>query len=77
MWSAGCSTGEEAYSIAILFREVLEEMNIQRDVKIFATDVDAKAIEQAGKGVFTESNIGRCVRGTPCEIFYKEKMTSM
>lgn len=55
VWSAGCSTGEEAYSIAILFREVLEEMNIQRDVKIFATDVDAKAIEQAGKGVFTES----------------------
>ena len=55
VWSAGCSTGEEAYSIAILFREVLEEMNIQRDVKIFATDVDVKAIEQAGKGVFTES----------------------
>lgn len=55
VWSAGCSTGEEAYSLAILFREVLDEMNLQRDVKIFATDVDAKAIEQAGKGVFTES----------------------
>ena len=55
MWSAGCSTGEEAYSIAILFREVLEEQGVQRDVKIFATDVDTKAIEQAGKGVFSES----------------------
>ncbi len=55
VWSAGCSTGEEAYSLAILFREVLDELNIHRDVKIFATDVDAKAIEQAGKGVFTES----------------------
>lgn len=55
IWSAGCSTGEEAYSIAILFREVLEELNVQRDIKIFATDVDAKAIEQAGKGVFSES----------------------
>ena len=55
IWSAGCSTGEEAYSIAILFKEVLEELNVQRDIKIFATDVDAKAIEQAGKGVFTES----------------------
>ncbi|OUP86118.1 hypothetical protein B5F07_02115 [Lachnoclostridium sp. An169] len=55
VWSAGCSTGEEAYSLAILFREVLDELGVQRDVKIFATDVDTKAIEQAGKGVFTES----------------------
>ena len=55
VWSAGCSTGEEAYSLAILFREVLEEKNLRRDVKIFATDVDAKAIEQAGRGVFPES----------------------
>lgn len=55
VWSAGCSTGEEAYSIAILFREVLDEMETHRDIKIFATDVDTKAIEQAGKGIFTES----------------------
>lgn len=55
VWSAGCSTGEEAYSLAILFSEVMEETGIARDVKIFATDVDTRAIEQAGKGVFTES----------------------
>lgn len=55
VWSAGCSTGEEAYSIAILFRETLEELGVQRDIKIFATDVDSKAIEQAGKGVYSES----------------------
>ena len=55
VWSAGCSTGEEAYSLSILFKEVMEETNIHRDVKIFATDVDTKAIEQAGKGVFSES----------------------
>lgn len=55
VWSAGCSTGEEAYSIAILFKEVMEEMQVQRDVKIFATDVDSRAIEQAGKGVFSEN----------------------
>lgn len=73
MWSAGCSTGEEAYSIAILFREVLEEMNIQRDVKIFATDVDAKAIEQAGKGVFTESILEDVSGERLAKIFYKEK----
>ena len=57
VWSAGCSTGEEAYSLAILFKEVLEELNVQRDIKIFATDVDTKAVEQAGKGVFSENII--------------------
>ncbi len=55
VWSAGCSTGEEAYSIAILFREILEELQVQRDIKIFATDIDIQAIEQAGRGVFSES----------------------
>ena len=55
VWSAGCSTGEEAYSLAILFFEVMEELNVQRDVKIFATDVDVHAVEQAGKGEFSES----------------------
>lgn len=55
VWSAGCSTGEEAYSLAILFRETLEELGVQRDVKIFATDVDSRAIEQAGKGIYPKS----------------------
>ena len=55
VWSAGCSTGEEAYSIAILFQEILEELNLKRDIKIFATDIDIKAIEQAGRGVFSEN----------------------
>lgn len=57
VWSAGCSTGEEAYSIAILFREVMEELQVTRDVKIFATDVDSRAIEQAGKGIYSENII--------------------
>ena len=57
MWSAGCSTGEEAYSLAILFQEILEELRLKRDIKIFATDIDIQAIEQAGKGVFSESII--------------------
>ena len=57
VWSAGCSTGEEAYSVAILFREAMDELQMRRDVKIFATDVDSRAIEQAGKGVFSENII--------------------
>lgn len=57
VWSAGCSTGEEAYSIAILFQEILEELRVRRDIKIFATDIDIQAIEQAGKGIFSENII--------------------
>ena len=55
IWSAGCSTGEEAYSLAILFNEVLEETGLKRDIKIFATDVDASAIETASKGILPTS----------------------
>ena len=55
IWSAGCSTGEEAYSIAILLKELLEETGKRREVKIFATDIDPQAIEKASKGIFPES----------------------
>lgn len=55
IWSAGCSTGEEAYSIAILLKELMEETGIKREIKIFATDIDTQAIEKASKGVFAES----------------------
>ena len=55
VWSAGCSTGEEAYSIAILLKELMEETGRSREVKIFATDIDTQAIEKASKGVFPES----------------------
>ncbi len=55
IWVAGCSTGEEAYSIAMLFSEVMESMKIKRDIKIFATDLDAEAITTAGKGVYGDS----------------------
>ncbi len=57
VWVAGCYTGEEAYSIAILFSEVMDTLKIKRTVKIFATDLDAEAIAIAGKGVYTESII--------------------
>ncbi|MDO5572864.1 MAG: chemotaxis protein CheB [bacterium] len=54
-WVAGCSTGEEAYSIAILFCEVMESLKIKRTVKIFATDLDVEAVTFAGKGTYSEN----------------------
>lgn len=55
VWVAGCSTGEEAYSIAIMLYEVMEEEKIKRDVKIFATDLDVESINTAGKGVYGDN----------------------
>ena len=57
VWVAGCSTGEEAYSVAILFAEVMEELGVKRDVKIFATDLDGDSISAAGRGVYGDNII--------------------
>jgi two-component system, chemotaxis family, CheB/CheR fusion protein len=56
-WSAGCATGEEAYSLAILFAEVLGDEIIQMPVRIFATDLDADAIAFARRGVYPASTV--------------------
>ncbi|MBF0277940.1 MAG: PAS domain-containing protein [SAR324 cluster bacterium] len=55
LWVAGCSTGEEAYTLAIICQECMEELGKNFDVKIFATDVDGDAIQQAGIGAYPES----------------------
>ena len=52
VWVAGCSTGEEVYSIAISLFEYLEERAISVPLQIFATDISEKAIERARAGVF-------------------------
>ena len=53
VWVSGCATGEEAYSFAILFAEVLEEKDRKDQiVKIFSTDVDTDALLVATKGVY-------------------------
>ena len=55
VWVAGCSTGEEAYSLAILLTEFMETTGRHIDVKVFATDLDKNALEFAGKGIYPES----------------------
>ncbi|MEQ9491530.1 MAG: CheR family methyltransferase [Alphaproteobacteria bacterium] len=52
IWIAGCSTGEETYSLAILFREKMREMNANIKLQIFASDIDKDAISQAREGLY-------------------------
>ncbi|WP_239650126.1 CheR family methyltransferase [Methylocucumis oryzae] len=56
-WVTACSTGEEAYSLAMLLAEYREETGRYFRIKIFATDVDNTAIEKASNGKYPESVI--------------------
>lgn len=52
IWVVGCSTGEEAYSLAILVYEYMEKIEQTFKVQIFATDIDYETIEHARKGIY-------------------------
>lgn len=55
VWAAAVSTGEEAYSIAILFLQTFDQLKRWPTLKIFATDVEQQNIETAGAGIYPES----------------------
>ncbi len=57
IWVAGCSTGEEVYSIAILVQECLERLKLRNVVKVqmFATDLDPEAIRKARYGIYADN----------------------
>ena len=57
-WVTGCSTGEEAYSLAMIFTELTEKMNNKSSLQIFATDLDNDAIEKARKGYYSKNIVG-------------------
>jgi chemotaxis protein methyltransferase CheR len=52
IWSAGCATGEEPYTLAIVLAEALEKLGSHVDAKILATDLSPQALETARKGVY-------------------------
>ena len=73
-WVPGCSTGEEAYSLAIVLREALDELKPKRNlqIQIFATDLDKDAIEKARQGVFP-SNISADVSKARLNRFFTKE----
>ena len=67
IWSAGCSTGEEAYSLAMVLAEVLGDSIREWVINIAATDISEGALETARKNIFPEY----AMRSTP--VIYREK----
>jgi two-component system CheB/CheR fusion protein len=57
IWVAGCSTGEEAYSIAICLHEYLESKKSDFKIQLFATDISEKSIIKARNGIYSKSEI--------------------
>lgn len=57
VWVVACSTGEEAYSIAIMIDDLLQRIDKTLEVKVFATDIDIDAIEFASKGTYPSHSL--------------------
>ncbi|MBF0399004.1 MAG: PAS domain-containing protein, partial [Desulfobacterales bacterium] len=77
IWVCGCSTGEEAYSIAILIQEHLESLKKTFKVQIFSTDIDIQAIEQARSGIYPESISADLSMERLSRFFVKDKDCGM
>lgn len=73
-WSTGCSTGEEAYSLAMVFKETLEQLKPPQDFKlqIFATDLDRDGIDKARTG-FYPANIAADVSSERLSRFFVQE----
>lgn len=74
VWVAGCATGEEAYSIAILLKELMEEHHYEFKVQIYGTDLDDGAIATARAGVYPP-NIAQDVTPERLRRFFTKEDT--
>jgi two-component system CheB/CheR fusion protein len=72
VWVAGCATGEEAYSIAILIQEELRKRRERPRLKILATDVHRGSLDFASRGLYTEDRVNR-VRPDLLERYFDKR----
>ncbi|MCY7324260.1 MAG: ATPase, partial [Phormidesmis sp. CAN_BIN36] len=70
IWVAGCSTGEEVYSIAICLLEFLTDQAIQPPIQIFATDISELALAKAREGIYAENQMVEILPERRCQFFY-------
>ncbi len=57
VWVACCATGEEAYSVAMLFLDAFEQRGREPNIKIFATDMHRESLQKAAEGVYSEDSM--------------------
>jgi two-component system, chemotaxis family, CheB/CheR fusion protein len=62
LWIAGCSTGEEVYSIAMLLLEELGDLISRTKIQMFGTDIEERALEHARAGIYSESAVSGAIR---------------
>jgi len=72
IWVAGCATGEEAYSLAILIKEYLNKHPKNIEIKIFASDISKAALDTASKGIYPESIIKTVSKERLQQFFTRE-----
>jgi len=73
IWSAGCATGEEPYSIAMLLLETFGAETSQWNIIILGSDIDAKALEKARDGIFSKIGVGGIRPAWLERYFYPDK----
>lgn len=76
IWSAACSSGQEAYSIAILLREKMPDVDFL-DIRILATDISRRMLEEANEGVYDEDKMEGIAKEILCKYFSKIKSSSI
>ncbi len=72
VWVAGCATGQEAYTVAIMLKEFVESTNQQCSVKLFATDVHQQSIDVATAGCYSESDLQELPKAVTEKYFTKK-----
>ncbi len=73
VWVAGCSSGEEAYSVAILLTRFRDEHHLSREIKIFATDVDRRSLDIASTGRYPETIVNDVPKEVLNEYFIRRE----
>lgn len=72
IWTLGCSTGEEAYSLAIAFSEYLEDAGLHNNIQIFATDLNGAGVEKARSGIYSKASLEDVEPGRVRRFFTEE-----
>ena len=72
VWSAGCASGEETYSVAMLLAEAMGRDRFRERAKIYATDVDEQALNQARAATYTEKQVASVPRALVEKYFVQE-----